>query len=82
VDYTTYEGKRRKTWVFNMRLDYYEAVYNQRVETFILCHIHHGTTRKIPQEEFTLAKVGIRKVYHDCHIYVDYNYYIKYPSLM
>ena len=51
----------------------------------------HGTTRKIPQEifekeekaqllplpqeEFTMAKVGIRKVYHDCHIYVDYNYY-------
>lgn len=51
----------------------------------------HGTTRKIPQEifekeekaqllplpqeEFVMAKVGIRKVYHDCHIYVDYNYY-------
>ncbi len=194
VGYTPYRGKRRKTWVFNMRLsysrlDYYEVVYDQRVETFILCHIHafaffggipryikidnlksaileanfyqpvyqelyrnfahhygfqplpcrvrrpndkgkvesgikyvkgnfflgrhftdeedvqrqlrrwnerinqriHGTTRQIPQqvfeqeekaqllplpqEEFTLAKVGIRKVYHDCHIYVDYNYY-------
>ncbi|HBE44563.1 MAG TPA: IS21 family transposase, partial [Deltaproteobacteria bacterium] len=39
------EGKLRKTWVFNMRLsysrfDYYEKVYNQKVETFILCHIH------------------------------------------
>lgn len=39
------EGKRRKTWVFNMRLsysrlDYYEVVYDQRVETFIACHIH------------------------------------------
>lgn len=38
-------GKRRKTWVFNMRLsysrlDYYEKVYDQKVETFILCHIH------------------------------------------
>ena len=38
-------GKRRKTWVFNMRLsysrlDYYEKVYDQRVETFIQCHIH------------------------------------------
>jgi len=22
-----------------------------------------------------MAKVGTRKVYHDCHIYVDYNYY-------
>jgi transposase len=194
VGYTSYEGKRRKTWVFNMRLsysrlDYYEVVYDQRVETFILCHIHafrffggipqyikidnlksaileanfyepvyqelyrnfasyygfqplpcrvrrpndkgkvesgikyvkgnfflgrhfqdeqdvqrrlriwnqrinqriHGTTRKIPQEvfekeektqllplpqeEFAMAKVGTRKVYHDCHIYVDYNYY-------
>jgi len=194
VGYTTYQGKRKKTWVFNMRLsysrlDYYEAVYDQRVETFIRCHIHafyyffgiprmikidnlksailkanfyepiyqelyrnfadyygfqplpcrvrrpndkgkvesgikyvkgnfflgrhfqdeqdvkrrlqiwnqrinqriHGTTRKIPQqvfdkeektqllplpqEEFTMAKVGTRKVYHDCHIYVDYNYY-------
>jgi transposase len=37
-------GKRRKTWVFNMkmsysRLDFYKKVYNQRVETFIECHI-------------------------------------------
>lgn len=36
-------GKRRKTWVFNMkmsysRMDYYKKVYNQRVETFIECH--------------------------------------------
>jgi hypothetical protein len=54
-------------------------------------HRIHGTTRKVPQEvfekeekvkliplpqeEFKLASVGIRKVYHDCHIYVDYNYY-------
>jgi len=29
----------------------------------------------LPQEEFKLVKVGTRKVYHDCHIYVDYNYY-------
>ena len=192
--YTPYQGKKRKTWVFNMRLsysrlDYYEAVYDQRVETFIRCHINafcyfggipqyvkidnlksailhanfyepiyqelyknfashygfhplpcrvrrpndkgkvesgikyvkcnffsgrtfkseqalqerlhrwcqkvnsriHGTTRKVPkevfekeekvkllplpQEDFKLVKVGSRKVYHDCHIYVDYNYY-------
>ncbi|MFH1824614.1 MAG: IS21 family transposase [Candidatus Firestonebacteria bacterium] len=38
-------GKRRKTWIFNMRLsysrkDYYEKVYNQRAETFIECHIN------------------------------------------
>jgi transposase len=38
-------GRRRKTWVFNMRLsysrlDYYEVVYDQRVETFIQCHIN------------------------------------------
>lgn len=36
-------GKNRRTWVFNMRLsysrlDYYEKVYDQRVETFINCH--------------------------------------------
>lgn len=188
-------GKRRRTWVFNMRLsysrkDYYEKVYDQKVETFIQCHINafnyfggvpkcvkidnlkaaileanfyepiyqalykqfaehygfsilpcriyspndkgkvesgikyvkgnffagrtfssgadvdrrlkqwldktcnqrlHGTTRKIPAEvfeqeekkqllllpitEFKLLKVGSRKVYHDCHIYVEYNYY-------
>jgi len=192
--YTPYQGKKRKTWVFNMRLsysrlDYYEVVYDQRVETFIRCHSNafasfggipkyvkidnlkaailqanfyepiyqdlyknfafhygfhplpcrvrrpndkgkvesgikyvkgnffqgrrfagekevrerlakwitkanhriHGTTRKVPkevfekeekvkllplpQEEFKLVKVGTRKVYHDCHIYVDYNYY-------
>jgi transposase len=43
--YTLYQGKKRKTWVFNMRLsysrlDYYEVVYDQRVETFIQCHIN------------------------------------------
>jgi len=188
------QGKRRKTWVFNMRLsysrlDYYEAVYDQKVETFIECHKNafayfggiphtvkidnlkaaileanfyepifqtmyknfaehygfkpmpcrvytpndkgkvesgikyvktnffsgrtfsskedldkrlqkwmekvnqrtHGTTKKVPcemfrqeeaalmitlpLEEFKLSKVGIRKVYHDCHIYVNHNYY-------
>jgi hypothetical protein len=187
-------GKRRKTWIFNMRLsysrlDFYKKVYDQKVETFILCHIQafnyfggipksvkidnlkaaileanfyepvyqklykafcdhygfqslpcriyqpndkgkvesgikyvknnffagrqfknsddvdrqlskwleranyrvHGTTRKIPREEFNscekshllkfpleefhLTKVGIRKVYHDCHVFIDQNYY-------
>lgn len=188
------QGKRRKTWVFNMRLsysrlDYYHKVYDQKVETFILCHIRafryfggvpktikidnlkaailqanfyepvyqrhyqqfseyygfqslpcriyqpndkgkvesgikyikvnffsgrqfrdsddvdrqlmqwlekanqriHGTTKKIPKtvfeekerscllslplEEFNLAQVGSRKVYHDCHVYIRHNYY-------
>ncbi len=37
------DGKRRKAWVFNMRLsysrlDYYEVVFDQKVETFIQCH--------------------------------------------
>lgn len=187
-------GKRRKTWVFNMRLsysrlDYYCKVYDQKVETFIMCHIQafeyfggipktikidnlkaaileanfyepifqqlykqfyehygfqalpcriyqpndkgkvesgikyvknnffvgrqfkngdevdrqllawlekanqriHGTTKKVPRAifetqekpllkplpvtEFNLAKVGKRKVYHDCHIYIGGNYY-------
>lgn len=187
-------GKSRKTWVFDMRLsysriDYYQKVYDQKVETFIAAHINafeafggvpkyvridnlksailkasfyeplyqqaykdfaryygfsplscriarpndkgkvesgikfvkgnffkgrtfasgkdldcqlkawnsianqriHGTTRKVPLEVFTeeeksilsplppvrfsLAKIFTRKVYHDCHIYVDYNYY-------
>jgi transposase len=188
-------GKKRKTWVFNMRmsysrLDYYEKVYNQRVETFIQCHINafayfkgvpamaridnlkaailkanfyepvyqrmysnfadhygfkiipcriykpndkgkvesgikyvkcnfflgrkftnsndldarlrswldntcnqriHGTTRRIPREvfdaeekpkliplpveAFKLSCVGTRKVYHDCHVFIDYSYY-------
>jgi len=188
-------GKRRKTWVFCMRLsysrlDYYEKVYDQRVETFIHCHINafkyfggvpeyikidnlkaaileanfyapvyqqlyklfadhygfkpipcrvkepndkgkveagikyvknnfflgrrfmdgtdldrqlrnwqdntcnqrlHGTTRRIPREVFDLEEknkliplpleafkmsiVGTRRVYHDCHIYFEYNYY-------
>lgn len=188
-------GNRKKTWVFNMRLsysrlDYYEKVYDQKVETFIKCHINafkyfggiprcvkidnlkaailsanfyepeyqslyktfseyygfnpmpcrvrepqekgkvesgikyvknnffrgrnfknerdlveklnswlenkcnarvHGTTRKIPKElfkekekdkllklpesNFLIPSVGTRKVFHDCHVYVDYNYY-------
>jgi transposase len=37
--------KNKKTWIFNMRLsyfrlDYYEKIYDQKVETFIACHIH------------------------------------------
>ena len=46
VGLTPYDnGKKRKTWVFNMRLsysrlDYYEKVYDQKVETFIQCHIN------------------------------------------
>lgn len=187
-------GKNRKTWVFNMRLsysrfDFYCKVYDQRVETFIRCHIDafeffggvpevvkidnlkaailkanfyepvyqdlyrrfaayysfrpvpcrvyhangkgkvesgigyvkknffkgrkfdsgkvldkqlsqwnekankriHGTTRKVPShvfeaeeikklrllpdERFKMPRAGTRRVYHDCHIYVDYNYY-------
>ncbi len=187
-------GKRRKTWVFNMRLsysrlDYFEKVYDQKVATFITCHIHafhyfggipktvkidnlkaaileanfyepvyqriykqfadyygfepipcriyqpndkgktesgikyvknnffagrtfkngddldqrltlwlakanarvHGTTKKVPQEvfeieeqqtllplpaqEFYLSQLGTRKVYHDCHVYINHNYY-------
>ena len=51
----------------------------------------HGTIRKVPRElfeaqekdklkplpmnEFKMSAVGTRKVYHDCHIYVDYSYY-------
>ena len=188
------DGKNRKTWVFNMRLsysryDFYCKVYDQRVETFIRCHIDgfeffggvpevvkidnlkaamlkanfyepiyqdmyrrfavyycfkpvpcriyhandkgkvesgigyvkgnffkgrkfdcgtildaglaewnskankriHGTTRKVPlhvfeteekpklaslpYERFKMPRMGTRRVYHDCHIYVDYNYY-------
>lgn len=38
-------GKRRKAWIFNMRLsysrlDYYEIVFDQKVDTFIKCHIN------------------------------------------
>ena len=51
----------------------------------------HGTTRKVPSQlfadeervkllplpehRFNMPRVGIRTVYHDSHIYVDYNYY-------
>ncbi len=39
------DGRRKKAWVFNMRLsysrlDYYEVVFDQKVETFINCHIN------------------------------------------
>lgn len=188
-------GRKRKTWVFNMRmsysrLDYYQKVYDQRVETFIACHEKafayfggvpgtvridnlkaaileanfyepiyqrlyssfadyygfkiipcriyrpndkgkvesgikyvqcnfflgrkfsdgddvdtqlgywldhtcniriHGTIRKVPREVFEseekaklkplplggfkMSTVGTRKVYHDCHVFVDYSYY-------
>jgi transposase len=188
------QGRRRKTWVFNMRLsysrlDFYKKVYDQKVETFIVCHIEafcyfggvpkaikidnlkaaileanfyepiyqrlyqqmstyygfqsmpcriyqpndkgkvesgikyvkinffagrqfkngdeldqklsqwleaannriHGTTKKIPRvlfeekersallslplQPFSLIKIGTRKVYHDCHVYIHHNYY-------
>lgn len=192
---TDNKGKKRKGWVFNMRLsysrlDYYEVVFDQKVETFIKCHINafdyfggtpeyvkidnlksailnanfyesvyqtlyknfadyygfnplpcrvrkpqekgktesgikyiknnffagrtfqnkkdldlklnnwlkeycnsriHGTTRKVPyqlfeqveqnklmplpDQTFKLTQVGARKVYTDCHVYINYNYY-------
>ncbi len=39
------DGNFKKAWFFNMRLsysrlDYYEVVFNQTVETFIQCHIN------------------------------------------
>ncbi len=38
-------GKKKKAWVFNMRLsysrlDYYEVVFDQKVRTFIKCHVN------------------------------------------
>lgn len=51
-----HSGRRRKTWVFNMRLsysrlDYYECVYDQKVETFIQCHINGFKSFKgVPQK--------------------------------
>ena len=38
-------SSKKKAWVFNMRLcysrlDYYEVVFDQKVETFIRCHIN------------------------------------------
>ena len=38
-------GELKKSWFFNMRLsysrlDYYEVVFDQKVETFIQCHIN------------------------------------------
>ncbi len=39
------DGRKRKAWVFNMRLsysrlDYYEVVFDQKVRTFVECHIN------------------------------------------
>lgn len=39
------DGKKGKAWIFNMRLsysrlDYYEIVNDQKVETFLMCHIN------------------------------------------
>ena len=31
--------------------------------------------KPLPLEEFKIAKIATRKVYHDCHIYVEHNYY-------
>ena len=43
--YFIHKGKKVKTWIFCMRLchsryDYYELVTNQKVETFVKCHIN------------------------------------------
>jgi transposase len=39
------DGRKRKAWIFNMRfsysrLDYYEVVFDQKVRTFVECHIN------------------------------------------
>jgi hypothetical protein len=65
-----------------MQLKAWVTIANMRI---------HGTTRKVPAEvfadeekskllplqdcRFNVPKVGVRTVYHDSHIYVDYNYY-------
>ena len=45
IGFLPYQGKKKKAWVFNMRLsysrlDYYEVVHDQKVETFLKCHIN------------------------------------------
>jgi len=75
-----------RTFESGTDLGYQLKAWNRNVNERI-----HGTTRKVPLEVFTgkeksclgplppvrfsLAKISTRKVYHDCHIYVDYNYY-------
>lgn len=52
-------GKIRTAWVFNMRLsyarlDFYKVVCDQKVETFIQCHIEaFNYCRGIPKKVFT-----------------------------
>ena len=70
-----------------------DADVNQRLASWVenANNRVHGTTQKVPREvfiaqeksellplpiqEFSLAKFGTRKVYHDCHVYINRSYY-------
>jgi len=55
------DGKKGKAWVFNMRLsysrlDYYEIVNDQKVETFLMCHIN----------AFRYSQIEIKELQENC----------------
>ena len=63
------EGRKRKAYVFNMRLsysryDYYEVVFDQKIETWVRCHInafnYFGRVPKVIKLDN--LKAGVTKV--------------------
>jgi len=70
------EGKRKKAWVFNMRLcysrlDYYEVVFDQTVRTFIQAHInafkYFGGVPKIVKVDNLKAAILEANFYEDTY---------------
>lgn len=71
-----HENKRRKAWVFNMRLsysrlDYFEIVFDQTVRTFIEAHInafkYFGGVPKVVKIDNLKAAILEANFYQDVH---------------
>lgn len=86
------EGRTRKTWVFNMRLsysrmDYYRKVYDQKVETFIICHIkafeHLGGIPEVVKIDNLKAAILEASFYEPVYqrMYKDFAYYYGFKSI-
>ncbi len=95
-------GQWRRPWVFRMTLccsrhGYEEAVWDQRVETFLALHeraffdlggvveiVRHDNMKAavVPSERFAFFKCGERPVHPDRHVEVEGSYYLVPPRLL
>ncbi len=86
------EGKKRKAWIFNMRLsysrlDYYELVFDQKVKTFIECHVnafnYFGGVPKVVKVDNLKAAILEAHFYEPVHqeLYKKFSEYYSFDAI-